>query len=358
MLDMLGEEDLWTRPLIIRSAAGGGKTTLLRLLTPQVLLSLHENRGQEDRKEVFSRLATLGVVEESGPRLLGVLLPCTRNYAVLDDLSIEIARKDRLFFTLLSWRISLAALQATLELHRLSYPKDLNRIGVRGASFPTGLAGTSEIVSGEVVHKWASELEAAVADAIDSFEPWDGVLPASLEPLTTLDLIKPGNLLVDGKPASSSTMLLLDNVQFLTRRQRSSLFRALAELRSTVAVWLAERLEALVTDELLGSGTQRGRDYEIVWIEEFWRAKRQRFEKLSHNIANRRANASIDVEVSTLTPLLDASLDTTGWTDRYESLLKELEERVTKEIAGEARFNEWLAMPELGPGPIRERVIR
>jgi hypothetical protein len=354
---MLGDGDLWSRPLIIRSAAGGGKTTLLRLLTPQVLLSLHENRGQEDIKEVFHRLSSLGVVEESGPRLLGVLLSCTRNYAVLDDLALEVPRKDRLFFALLSARISLAALQGSLELHRLSYPRDLHRLEVRAAALPTSVAGTTDTVAGEIVHKWATELEGAVADAIDSFEPWDGILPASLEPLTTLDLIKPGNLLIDSKPVSSGTMLMLDNVHFLTRRQRSNLFRALAELRSSVAVWLAERLEALVTDELLGSGTQRGRDYEIVWIEEYWRTKRPRFEKLSHNIANRRANASVDVEVSTLTPLLDGSLDASEWTERYEALLEELQQRVTKEIAGEARFSEWLKMPELGHGPIRERVI-
>ncbi len=357
MLDMLGDEDLWSRPLIIRSAAGGGKTTLLRLLTPQVLLSLHENRSQEDTKEVFQRLSALRVVDEAGPRLLGVLLPCTRNYAVLDDLAIETSRKDRLFFALLSARISLAALQASLELHRLTYPRDLSRIGVRSQTLPSSLAGTKEILSGEELHKWATELEGCVADAIDSFEPWDGSLPASLEPLATLDLIKPGNLLIDGKPVSAGTMLMLDNVQFLTRRQRSTLFKALAELRSSVAVWLAERLEALVTDELLGSGTQKGRDYDIVWIEEFWRAKRPRFEKLSHNIANRRASASMDVEVTTLTPLLDATLDTTNWTQRHEGLLEILQQRVTKEIAGQTRFKEWLEMPELGPGPIRERVI-
>jgi hypothetical protein len=356
MLDMLGDEDLWSRPLIIRSAAGGGKTTLLRLLTPQVLLSLHENRGLDETKEVFHRLLSLGVVEEAGPRLLGVLLPCTRNYAVLDDLSLEAPRKDRLFFALLGARISLAALQASLELHRLSYPRDLRSIGIRAAALPRTLAGTADIVSGEEVHKWATELEGAVADAIDSFEPWDGVLPASLEPLTTLELLKPGNLLIDGEPVASGTILMLDNVQFLTRRQRSNLFRALAELRSSVAVWLAERLEALVTDELLGSGTQQGRDYDILWIEEFWRGKRPRFEKLSHNIADRRANASIDVEVGTLTPLLEASLDATDWTERYEELLAELQQRVTKEMTGQARFSEWIAMPELASGPIRERV--
>lgn len=356
MLDMLGSQDLWNRPLIIRSAAGGGKTTLLRLLTPQVLLSLHENQGQDDTKEVFHRLSNLGVIDQQGPRLLGVLLPCTRNYAVLDDLSLEEPRKDRLFFALLSARISLAALQASLELHRLSYPKDLLRIGVRAAALPPSLAGTNDVVSGVEVHQWATELEGVVADAIDSFEPWDGTLPSSLEPLSTLDLIKPGNLLVDGKPASQSTVLMLDNVQFLTRRQRRNLFRALAEIRSSVAVWLAERLEALVMDELLGSGTQRGRDYEVVWIEEFWREKRPRFEKLSHNIADRRANASMDVEVGTFTPLLEASLDASDWSDRYGNLLNELRRRISEEIAGQARFDEWRAMPGLESGSIRERA--
>ena len=357
MLDMLGDEDLWSRPLIIRSAAGGGKTTLLRLLTPQVLLSLHENRGLEETKEVFLRLSNLGIVEEAGPRLLGILLSCTRNYAVLEDLALEDTRKDRLFFALLSARISIAALQASLELHRLSYPKDLARITVQASALPPALRGTGEVVSGLEVHRWATDLEGAVADAIDSFEPWDGALPAALEPLTTLDLIKPGNLLIDGKPVSASTMLMLDNVQFLTRRQRSNLFRSLAELRSTVAVWLAERLEALVTDELLGSGTQRGRDYEIVWIEEFWRAKRPRFEKLSHNIAERRAKASVDVEVGNLAPLLEASLDANDWTDRYQTALSVLQKRVGKETAGQTRFAEWLSLPDLDAGPISERAI-
>jgi hypothetical protein len=356
MLDMLGDEELWTRPLIIRSAAGGGKTTLLRLLTPQSLLALHENRGLDETKEVFHRLSSLRIVAESGPLLLGVFLPCTRNYAVLDDLALDAARKDRLFFALLSARIALAALQASLELRQLSYPRDLHRITVRAAALPSALTGSTEVVSGQVIQKWATELEAVVADAIDSFDPWDGTLPATLEPLTTLDLLKPGNLLVDGKPVSTSTLLMLDNVQFLTKRQRSSLFRVLAELRSTVAVWLAERLEALVVDELLGSGTQKGRDYEVLWIEDYWRGKRPRFEKLSHNIADRRAIASIDAEVVSLAPLLEASLDSADWTQRYETLLQELEQRVTQEMSGQTRFTEWMTLSDLADGPVRERV--
>ena len=80
-------------------------------------------------------------MNEQGPRLLGVLLPCTRNYAVLDDLSLEEPRKDRLFFALLSAQYPLLRFRRALELHRLSYPKDLLRIGVRAAALPAFTCG-------------------------------------------------------------------------------------------------------------------------------------------------------------------------------------------------------------------------
>lgn len=357
MLDAIAPEDLWDRPLIIRSAAGGGKTTLLKLLTPPVLLSLYENRVLDETKEVFQRLSSLGVVGDGGLLKLGVLLPCTRNYAVLDDLAIEDSRKDRLFFALLSARVVLAALQAGLEFHRLSYPRDLSRITIRASAAPPALVGIGEFVDGKRLNDWAAQLESTVADAIDSFDPWDGSLPTALEPLTTLGLLKPDNLFLDGKPLAYGTMLLLDNVQFLTRRQRSSLYRVLAELRSTVAVWLAERLEALVTDELLGSGTQRGRDYQILWIEDYWRNKRSRFEKISLNIADRRANASIDIEVGSLAPLLEASLDAADWTSRYEEVVTALEGRVRSDASDQMKFGEWLNLKELESGTIRERAV-
>jgi len=357
MLDILEEIDFWRQPLIIRSAAGGGKTTLLRLLTPGVLLTLHENRALDETKDLYNRLEDLGVVAEAGPLLLGVLLPCTRNYSVLDDLSIDAPRRDRLFFALLGARITLSALQASLELRKLSYPRDLKRISVKADVLPSMLVSKNQLVGGDVLHQWATDLESAVIDAIDSFEPWDGSLPSSLEPLTTLGLLKPGSLLVDDIPVASNSMLMLDNVQFLTQRQRSNLYRELAELRSSVAVWIAERLEALRPDELLGSGTQKERDYRVLRIEEFWRAKRQRFEKISQNIADRRATASIDVEVGTLAPLLEASLDSTDWTNRYEKALKIIENRATNEIGDQSRFKEWLAVDHLSADKVQDRTI-
>jgi hypothetical protein len=122
-------------------------------------------------------------------------------------------------------------------------------------------------------------------------------------------------------------------------------------------VWVAERLEALVTDELLGSGTQRGRDYQILWLEDYWRNKRSRFEKISLNIADRRGNASIDVDVGSLAPLLEASLDATEWTGRYAEIMPALERRVRREAADQMKVHEWLRLEELESGTIRERAV-
>src|ERR1019366_8538037 len=71
MLEMFTAEHLWDRPCVFRSAAGGGKTTLLRLMTPNVLLALYENRGTEELKELYQRMVELGVLSEDGPPALG-----------------------------------------------------------------------------------------------------------------------------------------------------------------------------------------------------------------------------------------------------------------------------------------------
>ena len=72
ILDVLSEGGLPSTVQSIRSAAGGGKTSLLRLFTPSVLRRLHARRV--DEQEFFERLRRLGVIDETGPRLFGCLL--------------------------------------------------------------------------------------------------------------------------------------------------------------------------------------------------------------------------------------------------------------------------------------------
>lgn len=74
-------------------------------------------------------------------------------------------------------------------------------------------------------------------------------------------------------------------------------------------MWLAERFEALAPDEMLATGTSEGRDYESeILLERYWRDHPRKFETLMMNVADRRASAAINVEVSSLDSCLQASL--------------------------------------------------
>lgn len=355
MLDVLQSNEIWTRPQIIRSAAGGGKTSLLKLLTPGSLLTLHANRGNDEVKELYHRAEEMETLAESGPRVLGVFLSSTRNYASLEDLDFEPARKDRLFFGLMSARIALASLRSCLLLRRLSYPKDLGRIKLRDEKefLP---AGTGSL-DGRALHEWATRQEATVCDALDSFDPGDEESLPGQDTLTAIELLEPGNLLVDETPVAERSVLLLDDIHLLTRSQRNLLLRALGQLRSGVACWVAERFEALAVDELLGSGLYLGRDYEVIAIEHYWRTKRKRFENLALNVGDRRARASTEVEISTLDSCLEGSLDSVEWQEKFQSILGDIEQRVRVQTGGQTRFADWLSHEDLTNGTTRDRAI-
>ncbi len=359
MLDLLGDDPhLWDKPQLIRSAPGAGKTTLLRLFTPAALVNLHAFRDNADLKELYQRMATLGVINEGGPQLLGVFLSCARNYRILDDLDFEPARKQRLLFGLLNARIVLATLRASLQLRGLRYPEDLSRIKV-SADAPTEIrAGEPGATSGVELHRWATALEENVCDAIDSFDGGElASLPGS-DTLHSIGLMRPGVLTVDGRPVASHRLLLLDDVHHLTHGQRSLLLKTVADMRTGVGVWLAERFEALSTDEMLETGVTEGRDYDgEILIERFWRESANKFTNLLNSVADRRASAALTVEVTSLDSCLQASLDGTEWQGKYEATIPVIRDRVTKLSRESTLFHDWIEAQERQPGGIRDRAI-
>ena len=357
MLELLSMQQMWERPQILRSASGGGKTSLLKLFTPSVLLALHANRGHDDIKELYQRLSEFDIVNEDGSQALGVLIPCNRNYANLEDLDFDAARKARLFFGLLNARIVLSTLRASLLLHSLSFPEHLDRISVHeSVDFLTGSRSAGPL-SGSALHRWATDYEATVCDAIDSFEPPDQNLLPGQETVSSLELLKPGALLLDGKPAAPKTVLMFDDVHLLTLQQRKSLFRTFAQLRSGVAIWIAERFEALSVSELLSSGTQEGRDYNVIQIEQFWRRQRKKFENLTANIANRRARAATEVEIPSFEPYLVSSLDGAEWQDKSKVILEDVQRQAVEQTAGDTKFQDWLKHGDLNEGTTRDRAV-
>jgi hypothetical protein len=359
MLDLLPSgPQVWDKPQIFRSAPGAGKTSLLRLFTPTVLLSLHAFRANDDLKELYQRMQAMGVVDENRPRLLGVFHSCARNYATLEDLEFEPARKERLLFGLLNARIILATLRSALVLHRLDYPADLTRItvstdAVRELGPPFAIRAT-----GEDLHRWATGLESAVCDAIDSFGGADIKSIPGSDTLSSLTLLKHGALLLDSKPVAEHVLLLLDDVHHFTHRQRARVLKVISDLRSGIGIWLAERFEALTPDEMLSSGISEGRDYEgEILLEQYWRDHDRKFENLLMSVADKRASAAIDVEVTSLDSCLQASLDGSEWQSKYEAAIPVIRDRVAKAIAGRSRFSAWMDSQEVVAGTTRHRAI-
>ncbi len=164
-------------------------------------------------------------------------------------------------------------------------------------------------------------------------------------------------MLLDGIPVAAKTVLMFDDVHLLTLQQRTNLFRAFAHLRSGVAIWIAERFEALSVGELLSSGTTEGRDYNVIQIEQFWRRQRKKFKNLTTNVANRRARAAIEVEVPWFEPYLASSLDGTEWQEKSKTILQDIQKRVEEQTVGEVKFQDWLGHEDLSEGTTRDRAL-
>src|SRR5262245_9416112 len=80
VLQALPTGQLWDRLVVIRSSPGGGKTSILRLFTATTLRALHQNRHHDATKRVADILADWGVLNDYGPTLLGIRLPCDQQY--------------------------------------------------------------------------------------------------------------------------------------------------------------------------------------------------------------------------------------------------------------------------------------
>lgn len=355
ILDILSESDWCDKVRPIRSAAGGGKTSLLRLFTPSVLLNLHARRHEEPLKDLHRKLCKLGAIDDDGPSLLGVLLMCGRNYALLQELDVDEARRKRLFFGLLNVRIVLATLRAAMAMRQLSYPEDLGRLSVAAPESDLHLAAIRFPCPGSALQDWAADLEVRVCEMLDSFGP----LPADPLPghdsLFSLSLMRPEALTVDGRPAAARVLLMMDDIHKLTAAQREGLFQEVIELRSPTGVWIAERFEALTTSEMLSAGAGQGRDYaEPIVIEAYWRKRYQSFEKYTMRIADRRVRSSASIELEDFRPCVPSSLDGPDYANRFRYAIETIRNRLAPLAGRSEKYREWFEATAAKPGSLQE----
>lgn len=358
ILEVMPTDGFWETVHILRSAAGGGKTSLIRLFTPSTLLTLCAKRSDDRVKELYQRAKELGAVDDAGPKVLAVMLMCGPGYSMLQDLDMDQGRKDRLFFGLLNARIILAVLRGALTLKGLDYPSELDRVQIAPPSDETGIVGLTFPCSGAALHSWAGQREAKLCETLDSLGPLRAESLPGDESLISLSLIRPDNILIDQQPVAERVVLMMDDIHKLTSHQRSLLVQTVIDARSHVGVWIAERFEAMSTQEMLSSGAHQGRDYEnAVEIESYWRQKPDRFEKLAMKVADRRVLAAPETEIDSFRSCLHDALDSPEWGDKFEPICDAVATRLKERFQGKARFQEWIAARESADGTPRERAI-
>lgn len=348
VMEMLSAEDLWDKPKVIRSAPGGGKTTIFRLFTARSLLTIHSLRKREYCTDLFRKLKAFGAMNDSGPAVLGVLLSCSRNYATLEDLDIDPAKKRRLLLSLLNARIVLASLQGILSLKGLKYPVDLDQLEICQPKEFVSLPDLVLPCTGIALYKWAQALEKAVCDALDSFAPLTTLSLPGHDSLIAAQLVTADSIKCKGRSVVERVLLMLDDLHRLTKGQRRFLLDEIINARLPVSIWIAERLEALDVDELLAIGALRGRDYaDEINIEEYWRGTRHKsFSQLVMNIADRRARDARDVEIGSFAGCLPDSLDGQEWQDRFQKAGEQAAQRTREKVKGKRKYSGWLAVRE------------
>lgn len=358
VLDMLSTPTIWEHPQIIRSAPGGGKTSLLRLFTPSSLRTIHALRTREYTEDLYRRLSSLGAMEDSGPIVVGVFLGCGHSFATLEDLDLDDGRKRRLFLSLLNARIILATLRSILDLRQKDF-SHLSSVSFEWNSTPPEFPGTIKDFTGEGLFKWARELERDVCEALDSFLSLPELSLPGHDSLIAINMLGTCRVLFNGTPVGQRILIMLDDIHLLTPRQREWLLNEVLCLRSSVSIWLAERLEALTVNELLAQGSPKGRDYsEVVTIEDYWRGSRvSKFEKMVSSVADRRTSDATDVEIRRFADCLQDALDGEEWNATYECATQKVKTRVKQMTSGDPKFAVWLSERESTAGTPRERLL-
>lgn len=334
-------------PWIIRSAPGGGKTSLLRVFTPASLTALHANRTNDDFRDLYARMKDIGAVDDTGPQLLATMISCNRNYASLEDFTRDRAQAKRLFFALLDCRVILGFIHGALALKDIQQSTGLDRLTLRLNDDTASQLGLPTECSGRMAFDWARTIESNIGQALDSFDSHPPSAPGHDTPLALQGLAAAG-IIVDGTPVASRLLVMFDDVHKLAPEQRLNLGQTLSSRRGGIPAWIAERLEALSSEELLDMGSRRGRDYDHLapTLEDFWRGHNAQFEKAVASIADKRVREARSVEIDSFVGCVEGSIEAAEYQPALEKALSTVSGRVRAKYRSDPRFVEWDAQTE------------
>ena len=335
------ESKLWNNLNIIRSSPGGGKTTLLRLFTPNVLKAIISNKNQDDIKELFNILLNYNIVTEDKPLVVGSIISFIDEYTELDYLDTNDLNKTRLFYSLLNSKITITILRSLCQMYDLSFPEEVHKISIINTDHLP--ANVSQFKNGDEFKNWAFKIEERICEEIDSlFTDNRGV--SGHDTLFMLKVFTQNNILINNKPIENKILLMFDDVHNLSSNLRLKLMKHIVDIRSNINIWLSERLQALTMSEIFSDGQIEGRDLSIIDLEKYWRDKQSKFVKFAKNVANKRVMSATDNELSSF----DGCLTTEFSQDTNEKIheAKRILHSELELIKKNPRYSSWVESKE------------
>ena len=354
-IDILQEpQQPWGSLIYVRSAPGGGKTSLLRLLTPGPLRRAVALGDDQRYRAIREALQDANVLDGNSARIFGVLLSFAIEYRALDDLG---PKALSVFRALISARIVLATLKAVLTHQELSYPEDLARIRISWS--PIDSAQLAANANGVDLDAWASSIEDSVFDIMDELGSDGSTGVRGLAELDGLHWLADASFQVDDQPLWAKPVLLLDDLQYLSEKQHVYFNGALTAFRRPLGIWAAERLEALKEDDLLAPGVREGRDYgQEIRLEQRWLKRGLGpYGRFLGQIADLRAHQADGFEDRDFFPTLAEERERATWDGPLAVARQEIENRLIAGPGRSPRYATWIAQRRELTGPPSEVAI-
>lgn len=350
-------EALWDRLVVLRSAPGAGKTSLMRVFGAESAHALTQDR--DTFGELAEALERLGGADESGPKVLGAYLNLERDYRALMDVGPVGAANHRLFFRLLDARIMVAVMKSALTLRGLAFPDEIGSVKIRVTDEDASVAQAREQLggtSGTEIYERCRSVERDMLRMLDSLLPVDWEQHgAGHSDLHSLRLLSSSDILIDDQVLGVRPLVMLDDGHRLHPAQRTALLDRLVDRGLNVARWYSERYQALSREDLMDQLGTEGRDFELVELESVARGAAVRdgrprfapgqFEKILMDIAVRRAHRSLtrslDEQEDDFRELLQVE-DDELLGDSPEVVVGTVRARVEGLAAGDRRYVEWI----------------
>ncbi len=318
--------------LVLRGSPGSGKSSLLRLFETDTLLAMYRRRKQASEEALLERLTSLGVINESGPQVIGIYLDCDSSLREIANLPLGEANA-KVLNTMLDVRIVsgfLRSVKSMLDAGLLPQKvKDTILAPLPMQDTPPVIFSKAHTL--ESLRVECDRIETDFGTLLNGF-PGDPI-PSSIQPHARIFSL---SFLSHQKQVVATLehlvpLVMLDNLHELYRNQRQQILNDFLT-RSGLPRWIALRKHVLELEQLISfEGAKDDRDFREMDLDGYIGGiSSSVFKNFVTDVAKRRLSRSNALQQYGVSSDLKSLLSKAEDTINREKIVKELDEVNTR----------------------------